>query len=304
MDPNTIYKHVERQYGSIARADNPKYSGTIAKAFGYSEEELSKIPKDANLGLSCGNPLAIAALREGETVIDLGSGAGFDVFLAAKKVGATGQAIGVDMNKDMLARARENLKKSEAKNITFVEAKITAIPLSDGIADCIISNCVINLVPEIEKLTVFKEMSRLLKQGGRVAISDILTRKTLPTSLKEDVELYTGCIAGASPVEAYKRFLNESGFADIMILDTESNLNVYIEAANLGADENGNTVACCKQQDNAASSLANEEDKTETRGSCCPGGSESKNGKPTRSRFVGLDLNEWVGSFKIFAVKA
>ncbi|KAF3928279.1 hypothetical protein AA313_de0208655 [Arthrobotrys entomopaga] len=214
MDSKTIYQHVQTRYGAVARAGNPTYSGAIAKAFGYSEEEINSVPRDANLGLVCGNPLAIASLRPGETVVDLGAGAGFDVFLAAKGVGENGRVIGVDINEDMLAQARKNLAKSpEAKNVTFMHANITSIPLDDNIADCVISNCVINLVPGADKPAVFFEMARILKPGGRVAISDILTQKPLSLSLKTDIALYTGCIAGAAPVEDYEHFLKDAGFS-------------------------------------------------------------------------------------------
>ncbi|KAF3939179.1 hypothetical protein ABW19_dt0210147 [Dactylella cylindrospora] len=214
MDSKIIYQHVQDRYGMVAQTEKPEYSDTIARAFGYSGEELSSVPTEANLGLSCGNPIAIASIRSGETVIDLGSGAGFDVFLAAKKVGETGRAIGVDMNKDMLARANKNLESStHAHKITFIEGNITSIPLEDSIADCIISNCVINLVPETEKPVVFTEMARILKPNGRVAISDILARKPLPLSLKEDVAMYTGCIAGAGTIEEYTRYFEDAGFS-------------------------------------------------------------------------------------------
>lgn len=214
MDPNTIYHHVQSRYGSIARAENPQYSSTVAKAFGYSQEDLNSIPKDANLGLSCGNPLAIASLRPGETVVDLGCGGGFDVFLAAKQVGQHGRVIGIDMNKDMLSRARKNLTEStDINNAIFKEGIITSIPLEDATADCIISNCVVNLVPAAEKALVFVEIARILKPGGRVAISDILAKKELPASIKEDVAMYTGCIAGAATIGEYEKYLEDTGFS-------------------------------------------------------------------------------------------
>jgi arsenite methyltransferase len=214
MNTKQIYEKVQQHYGTAAKGTSGTYGEMIAKAFGYSEEELTHIPKDANLGLSCGNPVALANLKEGETVIDLGSGAGFDVFLASKKVGGTGQAIGVDMNDDMLARANRNKEKAgeAASNVSFVKSVITSIELSDKIADCIISNCVVNLVPEEEKQLVFNEMYRLLKPGGRVAISDILLRQEMPPGMKESMALYVGCIAGASRVEQYKEYMQIAGF--------------------------------------------------------------------------------------------
>ncbi|KAF2009468.1 NAD(P)-binding protein [Aaosphaeria arxii CBS 175.79] len=300
MNADTVYKQVQAHYGSIAQAENPSHSSAIAQAFGYTEEELKSIPRDANLGLSCGNPLAIASLREGETVIDLGSGAGFDVFLAAKKVGQNGRAIGVDMNKNMLARARENHQKSGgANNVSFIEGKITSIPLENTIADCIISNCVINLVPEAEKPAVFTEIARLLKPGGRVAVSDILARKPFPTELRESVAAYVGCVAGCSPKQDYERFLAENGFSDIAIIDTESDLNVYIDMSSERNQEIEQASGCC------GSSTAESVSGTVRATPCC---SELH---PTTTDDVGahrslanIDLNEWAGSFKIFAVKS
>ncbi|KAF2276243.1 S-adenosyl-L-methionine-dependent methyltransferase [Westerdykella ornata] len=298
MDSQNIYQEVQEHYGSVARTfKDTAYSGAVAKAFGYSEDELSSIPKQANLGVSCGNPLAIASLREaskpsrgfGETVIDLGSGAGFDVFLAARKVGPKGRAIGVDMNKDMLARARENQAGiPDSDNISFVEAVITSIPLPDGTADCIISNCVINLVPEAEKPAVFKEMARLLRPGGRVAISDILARKVMPAELRESVALYVGCIAGCNLKEDYARWLEESGFGDVVIADTNSDLNVYVDMAKDPSVKDPDTAGCCGPP-------AKEASKT----SCCSTAVKA----PSDISLGDINLNEWAGSFKIFAVK-
>ncbi|KAK6542811.1 hypothetical protein TWF694_006752 [Orbilia ellipsospora] len=304
MDTETIYQNVQQRYGSVARAVKPEYSGAIAKAFGYSEEEINSVPKDANLGLVCGNPLAIASLRPGETVVDLGSGAGFDVFLAVKRVGANGRAIGVDMNEDMLARARQNLAKSpEMDNVTFVQANITSIPLDDGIADCVISNCVINLVPGADKPTVFVEMARILKSGGRVALSDILARKALPPSLKADVALYTGCIAGAATIEDYKQYLKDAGFSDILIVDTESDLNIYL---NTFLESNGDPADCCSRPTEAVNSSTGEKATEKKNASCCSQEETEKEAcqaAAVDSKFNGINLNEWVGSFKIFALK-
>ncbi|KAG7285861.1 hypothetical protein NEMBOFW57_008155 [Staphylotrichum longicolle] len=175
MDSSTIYDQVHEHYSSASHSTSVKYGEAVAKSFGYSAEELANIPEDANLGLSCGNPLAIASLKE--AIIDLGSGAGFDVFLASTKV-----------------------------------ANITSIPLPSNTAHCIISNCVINLVPHADKPVVFREMYRLLKPGGRVAVSDILAKKTLPEKLVTDVAMYVGCIAGASELGEYEGWLKEVGF--------------------------------------------------------------------------------------------
>ncbi|KAM0226679.1 hypothetical protein ACHAP5_012343 [Fusarium lateritium] len=259
MNSEDIYAQVSERYGSAAKGSDARYSNTIAKAFGYSEEELASVPKDANLGLSCGTPLAIATLREGETVIDLGSGAGLDVFLSANKVGPTGKAIGVDMNKDMLAKALVLKADRAINNVEFIESRITNIVLEDGIADCIISNCVVNLVPHNEKQQAFNEMFRLLKPGGRVAISDVLAKKPLPDKIRNSMAFYVGCVAGASQVVEYEHWS-----ADVLITDMGSDLNVYLDAMAGG---------CCSAMGSIASDLKGE------------------------------DLNQWGGSFKIYAVK-
>ncbi|RVD80181.1 uncharacterized protein DFL_008086 [Arthrobotrys flagrans] len=301
MDPNTIYHHVQSRYGSIARAENPQYSSTVAKAFGYSQEDLNSIPKDANLGLSCGNPLAIASLRPGETVVDLGCGGGFDVFLAAKQVGQHGRVIGIDMNKDMLSRARKNLTEStDINNAIFKEGIITSIPLEDATADCIISNCVVNLVPAAEKALVFVEIARILKPGGRVAISDILAKKELPASIKEDVAMYTGCIAGAATIGEYEKYLEDTGFSEILIVDTKSDLNVYINSTDLSND--GDTSAgCCMKPIEAM----NEGDVA----SCCVSSPKAErvvcDGTAVEVANSGsgrrcINLNDWVGEYKLF----
>ncbi|EGR52508.1 uncharacterized protein TRIREDRAFT_53428 [Trichoderma reesei QM6a] len=248
MSAQNIYAEVGKRYSAAAAGVEAQYASSVAKAFGYSLEELSDIPQDANLGLSCGNPLATATLREGETVIDLGSGAGFDVFLAANKVGPEGKVIGVDMNEEMLRKAEELKVSSGKQNVEFVKSQITRIALEDSIADCIISNCVINLVPEEEKQLVFHEMFRLLKPGGRVAISDILAKGPLPEDLRKSMALYVGCIAGASQVGMYQKYLKEAGFHGIVIQDTGNDLNVYRSAAvdNSGQDpSDGTQDKCC-----------------------------------------------------------
>ncbi|KAK4084353.1 uncharacterized protein Triagg1_833 [Trichoderma aggressivum f. europaeum] len=212
MNVQDIYAEVDKRYSAAAGGVEAWYADSVTRAFGYTKEELSGILQDANLGLSCGNPLAIATLREGETVIDLGSGAGFGAFLAARKVGSSGRVIGVDMNEDMLKKAEALKALWGQKNVEFVQSQITRIALEDGIADCIISNCVINLVPEEEKQLVFNEMFRLLKPGGRFAISDILAKGPLPDAIKRSMALYVGCIAGASELWMYQKYLKEAGF--------------------------------------------------------------------------------------------
>ncbi|UKZ78314.1 hypothetical protein TrVFT333_006050 [Trichoderma virens FT-333] len=287
MNVQDIYAEVSKRYSAAAGNVEAQYADSVAKAFGYTKEELSEIPQDANLGLSCGNPLAIATLREGETVIDLGSGAGLDTFLASQKVGLTGRVIGVDMNEDMLKKA-EGLKAAWGKNnVEFVKSQITRIALDDGIADCVISNCVVNLVPEEEKQLVFNEMFRLLKPGGRVAISDILAKRPLPDNIKRSMALYVGCIAGASEVEMYQKYLREAGFNGIIIQDSGNDLNVYHSEM---------TDNCCKSLSTRDSCSA-EKDQD-----CCAktGCSSTENGMASTKN---VDFNEWTASYKIFAVK-
>ncbi|OJJ99141.1 hypothetical protein ASPACDRAFT_52606 [Aspergillus aculeatus ATCC 16872] len=279
------YTLVQSRYGDIAKESAAPQRGTeddIAKAFGYSAEDLSTLPEKTNLGLSCGNPAGFANMKEGETILDLGSGSGIDVLLAARKVSSTGQAIGVDMTKstdmvrekNMIELAEKNIQKAGLSNARIIEANITAIPLPDASVDCIISNCVINLVPAADKPAVFREIARLLKPGGRVAISDILARKPLPDHVTEDMALYVGCVAGASPVERYEELLGQAGLEGVLIVDTKSDLNLYKESSYLPLGS-----GC---------------------GSCCGGGC----GTATATAMTELDFNEWVGSFQIYAIKA
>ncbi|KAK1240162.1 hypothetical protein MKX08_007604 [Trichoderma sp. CBMAI-0020] len=288
MDAQDIYAEVGKRYSAAAAGVEARYADSVAKSFGYTKEQLSNIPQDANLGLSCGNPLAVASLREGETVIDLGSGAGLDAFLAARKVGSNGRVIGVDMNEDMLKKA-EGLKASWGmSNVEFVQSQITRIALEDGIADCIVSNCVINLVPEEEKQLAFNEMFRLLKPGGRVAISDILAKGLLPDNIKKSMALYVGCIAGASEVKMYQKYLKEAGFNGIIIQDSPNDLNVY---------HNDIADSSCKNISTYDSSSAKQ-----YKGCCAETGCSS-----IESGLVDvgdIDLNEWTGkqSAPIFGI--
>jgi ubiquinone/menaquinone biosynthesis C-methylase UbiE len=182
---------------------------------GFSEAELTAVPEGANLGLGCGNPQAIAAMQPGEIVIDLGSGAGFDCFLAAQQVGSTGRVIGVDMTHEMLAKARENAAKVGATNVEFRFRELEHLPVADNTADVAVSNCVINLLPD--KAQVFRETFRVLKRGGRIAISDVVNTVPLPAELQADAGLLCGCVAGASPVDRVEKWLHDAGFADIYI---------------------------------------------------------------------------------------
>lgn len=189
----------------------------ISEKIGYTEEDLKGVPEGANLGLGCGNPVALATLKEGETVLDLGSGAGFDCFLAAKKVGENGKVIGVDMTPEMIERARHNARKGNHGNVEFRLGEVENLPVADNSVDAVISNCVINLSPD--KRTVFKEAFRALKPGGRLMISDIVLLKELPESIKNSVEAYVGCVSGAMRREEYIQAIEEVGFQGVKILD-------------------------------------------------------------------------------------
>lgn len=220
MDKKKVKKVVREAYGKIAQelqgcgscGSNPK---ELAKSVGYSDEELKNIPEEANLALSCGNPTALASLKDGETVLDLGSGAGFDSFLAASKVGQKGKVIGVDMTPEMIEKAKGNAKKNGIKNVAFRLGDIENLPVEDNSIDVIISNCVINL--SSDKLKVYKEAYRVLKLGGRIAISDIVLLKELPKRIKENMKAYVGCVGGAILIDEYKRIVEASGFKDIEI---------------------------------------------------------------------------------------
>jgi len=188
---------------------------TLSQALGYSESEISAVPTGANMGLGCGNPQAIAALRPGDTVVDLGSGGGFDCFLASRRVGDTGRVIGVDMTPAMVSKARANAEKNGYRNVEFRLGEIESLPIADETADVIISNCVINLSPD--KRRVFEEAYRVLKPGGRLAIADIVASAELPETIARDMALYSGCMAGASLIDDIEAILQTIGFERIQI---------------------------------------------------------------------------------------
>jgi SAM-dependent methyltransferase len=184
---------------------------------GYTEEELNVVPEGANLGLGCGNPVALASLKEGETVLDLGSGAGFDCFLASSKVGRRGKIIGVDMTPEMVEKARDNARKGNYTNVEFRLGEIENLPVGDHSVDAVISNCVINLSPN--KMRVFIETFRVLKPGGRLMISDIVLLKELPDFIKNSIQAYVGCVSGAMLKDEYLKAVREAGFEDVKIVD-------------------------------------------------------------------------------------
>ena len=267
---------VREKYGSTAKSglsSNHECVRAVAEAFGYTTGELSAIPAEANMGLSCGNPTATANLRPGEVVVDLGSGGGLDVFLAAQKVGPTGRAIGIDMTPEMVALAKRNAAQGGVTNAEFHLATIDKLPLPDASVDVVISNCVINLAPD--KSAVFREIARVLKPGGRLAVSDIALKKPLPPEIAADVMAYVGCVAGAIQVDEYGRRLTEAGFAHVQVADAGADLNAY--------------------------------SKVEGQAGCCSPAAPSG---PAGSVHGGLadllgryDVNDYAASVKVFAVK-
>ncbi len=289
-----IEEVVRQKYAAVAASSLTNENAgvqAVAEAFGYSAEELSSLPAEANMGLSCGNPTATANLRPGEVVVDLGSGGGIDVLLAAKKVGPEGKAIGIDMTDEMLDRARTNAEKAGASNAEFKKGTIDELPLEDASADCIISNCVINLAPD--KRAVFREMDRVLKPGGRVAVSDIALKKQLPPEIRQDLLAYVGCIAGAISIEEYREGLKEAGFAHVEIIDSGADLNAYAQIEG--------QVECC------GGAMASEpEPAIIGAASCCSPPAESKTPELI-SKLAELtrryDINDYAASVKVFAVK-
>jgi len=224
LNHDAVRQAVQERYGTIAETRSPgsgccgPSTATLnekAQRVGYSAEETSAVPEGANLGLGCGNPVAIASLRSGETVLDLGSGAGFDCFLAAQAVGASGRVIGVDMTHEMLRKARENAVKGGFTNVEFRLGEIEYLPVADQSIDVIISNCVINLSPE--KPQVFREAFRVLKRGGRLAISDVVTTAPFPEAMLQDLALRSCCVSGASLIEDVEQMLLDAGFTSIRI---------------------------------------------------------------------------------------
>jgi arsenite methyltransferase len=216
------YGKIAKQSGSCCASKSTCCSGanmaeTISRSVGYSEEELSSVPEGANLGLGCGNPVALASLKKGDTVLDLGAGAGFDCFLAADRVGKKGKVIGVDMTPEMVEKARENAQKGGYKNVEFRLGEIENLPVADSSVDVVISNCVINLSPD--KKRVFQEAFRALKPGGRLMVSDIVLLKELPDFIKNSVQAYVGCLSGAMLRDAYLKTMKTAGFRKVEVLD-------------------------------------------------------------------------------------
>lgn len=279
---------VRKGYGAVAQAGlSSQQDGikSIANAFGYSDAELSSIPAESNMGLSCGNPVAMASIREGETVLDLGSGGGLDVFLSSKKVGPSGRAIGIDMTEDMVALARKNAEKGAYQNVEFHLSEIEKMPLEDNSVDCVISNCVLNLCTD--KDAAMKEIYRVLKPGGRLAISDIALKKELPEAIASEVAAWTGCIAGALTIDDNRIKLGTAGFSQVEIQDAGSDLNAY---------RDGGSAACCGPE------TAEVKEEAPAAGCCSSTPNESYH-ETMEKLLESFDVNEYAASVKIFAVK-
>jgi arsenite methyltransferase len=292
----SILDQVQQKYAAVAGSTlSSRHGGVraVAAAFGYSSEELASIPAEANMGLSCGNPTAFASLRPGETVVDLGCGGGLDVLLAAAKVGAAGKAVGIDMTPEMIERACQNAARANDgkgyANVEFHLATIERLPLPDASADCLISNCVINLAPD--KRAVFREMFRVLKPGGRVAVSDIALKRPLPEEIGQDILAYVGCIAGAIPIADYEQGLVDAGFEAVHLIDTGKDLNVYAQVEG--------QAACCSPTEAASDSLP-------MASTCC--GTEDGAGSLNLHRSLAdllskYNVNDYAASVQVYALK-
>jgi ubiquinone/menaquinone biosynthesis C-methylase UbiE len=248
MKEEKIRKIVREGYAKIAKKETPCCAATpascscstptsveISRKIGYSKEDISSVPEGANLGLGCGNPIALASLKKGETVLDLGSGAGFDCFLAANRVGKNGKVIGVDMTPEMIDKARENARKGKYQNVEFRLGEIENLPVADGTVDIVISNCVINLSPN--KKRVFEETFRVLKPNGRLMVSDIVLSKKLPEIIKKNVQAYIGCLSGAEMKHRYLQLIEEAGFEQVKIIEEN-----YFPVENMANDPTAQAI--------------------------------------------------------------
>ena len=285
---DTLTSAVRDKYAAVADSTLTNDTASVhavAEAFGYSADELASIPAEANMGLSCGNPTAMASLRPGETVVDLGCGGGLDVFLAARAVGPTGRAIGIDMTPAMIDRARRNAQGMH--NVEFHLSTIDKLPLPDASVDCVISNCVINLAED--KAAVFRDVFRVLRPGGRLAVSDIALKRELPEELATSVASYVGCIAGAIPIAENERLLEAAGFAGVQVVDSGADLNAYASVEN--------QAACCSPAMGSATGLP-------VAGGCCGGGGDAPGVHDgLADLFARHDVNRYAASVKMFAVK-
>lgn len=294
-----IERAVRERYGAVATSNMSSQQDSVAavaEAFGYSPEELASIPAEANLGLSCGNPTAMANLREGETVVDLGSGGGLDVFLASAKVGPKGRAIGIDMTPEMVELARRNAARGNNgqpfTNVEFHLANIDKLPLENNSVDCVISNCVINLAAD--KSAVFREVARVLRPGGRLAVSDIALKKELPPEVSSNMMAYVGCVAGALPIESYRQGLIDAGFSHVEVIDSGVDLNAYAKLENQSS--------CC-----APTTIKPAHNEVKTGAATCCAPATVTEDDDSLERLASLlrkyNVNDYAASVKVYAVK-
>ncbi len=293
--PEQILESVKSKYAAVAESSlSSDHAGVkaVAEAFGYTAEELTSIPAEANMGLSCGNPTATAHIRPGEVVVDLGSGGGLDVFLASKQVGPQGRAIGIDMTPAMIERARANAAAGGYTNVDFHLSTIDKIPLPDASVDCVISNCVLNLAPD--KPAVFREIVRVLKPGGRLAVSDIALKHELPEAIAKSVAAYVGCIAGAIRIDDYRSELLAAGFEHVEIVDSASDLNAYAKIENQSG--------CCSPAMDKTDAT-NPLQVVET--SCCSPApaADTKLHDDLKTLLADYDVNAAAASVKVYAIK-
>ncbi|KAJ6231730.1 arsenite methyltransferase [Anaeramoeba flamelloides] len=299
-------KEVKEWYSSLAteiEMPNEEKRKEIAKHF-YGEKDAELIEEESNLCVSCGNPTADIYWREGLTILDLGCGSGIDLFLSAKKIGKTGTVIGLDMSEDMLNRTRKIMEKKGITNIKLLHGRIEKIPLEDNVCDYVISNCVLNLVPD--KSQAFAEIFRVLKPGGILSASDIVLKKTLPQEIKEDSISYVGCIGGAVMPEVYQEKLENAGFTSIVIEDVNKDLNVHkwIMNSSCCGKQNETEKSCCSnKKETENNSCCNNQQETEK--SCCNNDKKEILDKEQqrRKKMYEYDLNEFAGSSKILAKK-
>ncbi|KAA1475320.1 S-adenosyl-L-methionine-dependent methyltransferase [Dentipellis sp. KUC8613] len=289
-----ILSEVHETYSAIAQSGvSSAHADEVAKAFGYAAAELAAVPDGSHMGLSCGNPIAAASIKEGEVVLDLGSGGGIDVFLAAKKVGPTGRVIGIDMSGDMIALAERNAAKLNLQppQVSFLHTSLTLPfpnpPLADASVDCVISNCVLNLLPNAAKATALREVFRVLKPGGRIALEDIVAKQAMPEDVRKDMAAYVGCVGGAVTRDVYEGFLHEAGFENVLMVDKKADLSVWFTTP-----DSNLTGVCCGTEPKA----------TAPAGGAC-GASGGCGEKAAGLARPSVDVNELVGSYSIYAVK-
>jgi SAM-dependent methyltransferase len=287
-----LLESVRSKYGAVAESSlSNDHAGVkaVAEAFGYSPEELTSIPAQANMGLSCGTPTATAHIRPGEVIVDLGSGGGLDVFLVSKMVGPSGRAIGIDMTPAMIERSQTNAQSGGYTNVEFYQSTIDQIPLPDSSVDCVISNCVLNLAPD--KPAVFREIARILKPGGRVAVSDIALKHELPEAVAQSMAAYVGCIAGAIKIDDYRNGLLTAGFEHVEIVDSGADLNAYAKVENQSG--------CCSPAMDASNPLQVIEEPC-----CIPASPATASLHEDLTTLLSqYDINVAAASVKVYAIK-